>query len=505
MSAESLSLILIGSQDVERQQVEAPNGQHAEPDNARQVEAPDVGQGPLDWEMAHAYYASMGGFTFGAEGRVDFPFSSRATLTPTGLRVLAKYASDLIPRVTASEIKDKSKADSVAKLLLCTQIVWFFLQCITRLAQGLSISLLELNTLAHATCALFVYIQWWSKPLNILEPSEIGKEDKDKEKAGQFWCLLHLVSSIPIAEEVQNTGRGFLSRESPLKFSYEMNPDGASPEWQDLQPRKTTWSLPSFAHCPLLPKFGAFGEYSDDPPPRPDRPNEQRGVRLGVGKQLHNITLRRNARTNPDPNAHKRPTIQQRPSVNYIDLSKAEVDCWKLASMALKVCQEDDNCASLKRLTRYPSIRPRAKNWPSERSEAFNESVGLYFQLIAFGLASAIFGGLHLVAWDAYFPSHMEMFLWKISALAICSLGPVLLAGNSLVLLSRYRDDTGSIFVWVLCTGAWLLALVCSVCYVALYSFARVYILVACFANLVHLPDSAFEVPSWSQYFPHIS
>jgi hypothetical protein len=54
-------------------------------------------------------------------------------------------------------------------------------------------SLFELNTLAHATCALFVYTQWWSKPLNILEPSVI----RDSEKAQQFWCLLHLVSSIP--------------------------------------------------------------------------------------------------------------------------------------------------------------------------------------------------------------------------------------------------------------------------------------------------------------------
>jgi hypothetical protein len=88
-----------------------------------------------------------------------FSLLVRATLTPTGLRVLAKYASELIPRITASEIEDKSKADSVAKLLLCTQIFWFFLQCITRLAQGLSMSLLELNTLAHATCALFVYTQ----------------------------------------------------------------------------------------------------------------------------------------------------------------------------------------------------------------------------------------------------------------------------------------------------------------------------------------------------------
>ena len=32
------------------------------------------------------------------------------------------------------------------------------------MVQGVSISLLELNTLAHAVCALFIYGIWWQKP-----------------------------------------------------------------------------------------------------------------------------------------------------------------------------------------------------------------------------------------------------------------------------------------------------------------------------------------------------
>jgi hypothetical protein len=38
-----------------------------------------------------------------------------------------------------------------------------------------------------------------------------------------------------------------------------------------------------------------------------------------------------------------------------------------------------------------------------------------------------------------------------------------------------------------------------------LYALARVYLVVECFINLVHLPDSAYLVPQWSQYVPHIS
>ncbi|KAK4108127.1 hypothetical protein N656DRAFT_784667 [Canariomyces notabilis] len=43
-------------------------------------------------------------------------------------------------------------------------------------------------------------------------------------------------------------------------------------------------------------------------------------------------------------------------------------------------------------------------------------------------------------------------------------------------------------------------------CYLAivLYVLARVYLVVECFINLVHLPESAYKLPEWSQYVPHI-
>lgn len=38
-----------------------------------------------------------------------------------------------------------------------------------------------------------------------------------------------------------------------------------------------------------------------------------------------------------------------------------------------------------------------------------------------------------------------------------------------------------------------------------LYVLARAYLVVECFLNLLHLPDSAFSVPQWSRYIPHIA
>lgn len=59
------------------------------------------------------------------------------------------------------------------KTLACAQALWFCVQCITRLAQSLPVSLLELNTFGHALCTLAIYIFWWSKPLDIDEPTVI--------------------------------------------------------------------------------------------------------------------------------------------------------------------------------------------------------------------------------------------------------------------------------------------------------------------------------------------
>ena len=40
---------------------------------------------------------------------------------------------------------------------------------------------------------------------------------------------------------------------------------------------------------------------------------------------------------------------------------------------------------------------------------------------------------------------------------------------------------------------------------ILLYALARVYLVVECFINLSHLPPSAYQLPRWSQYVPHIA
>jgi hypothetical protein len=124
--------------------------------------------------MVHAFYAGMGGFVFDinheAEKIVrDKPTPFRVTLTARGVSLLAKCGCQL-PVISKDSIADKSKADSLAKLLVCVQAVWCLLQYIGRLASHLPVTLLELNTLGHAICALAIYVSWWHKPLDAKDP-----------------------------------------------------------------------------------------------------------------------------------------------------------------------------------------------------------------------------------------------------------------------------------------------------------------------------------------------
>lgn len=58
----------------------------------------------------------------------------------------------------------KSKVDTMSKFLICLQGGWFIVQAISRLATNLPVTLLEVNTIGHVTCALAIDLLWWNKP-----------------------------------------------------------------------------------------------------------------------------------------------------------------------------------------------------------------------------------------------------------------------------------------------------------------------------------------------------
>ncbi|KAI9172593.1 hypothetical protein HJFPF1_02099 [Paramyrothecium foliicola] len=113
------------------------------------------------WTMTQCFNAVMGGLTVNTT-------QGRLTLSAEGTRLLSFIGA--LPEVSLPQIKDKSKADGLAKSVVCIQALWMVAQVIGRLVISLPVSLLEINTCGHVVCALVLYLLWWSKPFDILDP-----------------------------------------------------------------------------------------------------------------------------------------------------------------------------------------------------------------------------------------------------------------------------------------------------------------------------------------------
>jgi len=97
--------------------------------------------------MKQAFFVNMGGLAFDtreAKG-VFLPEDCPPILffTIEGLEQLCILHPEVFENITNNKIDDKSKAGAFGKTLVCLQALWFITQCLSRFAQGLPISLLE--------------------------------------------------------------------------------------------------------------------------------------------------------------------------------------------------------------------------------------------------------------------------------------------------------------------------------------------------------------------------
>lgn len=177
------------------------------------------------WIAAHSHFTLMGGYAPGDSKQSPgfLPDNrSRVALTPAALLYLAKNKPKLIPDIPEEGIQDENKASSLAKMMLCLQASWFRVQCVCRLIEGLSGSLLELNTFGHSICALVIYIHWWHKPLDIQQPLIIPP-DQDPPLFASMIMGTDLGSTIDGISAVHLPEKSVLVP-SALTFLFSPNP-----------------------------------------------------------------------------------------------------------------------------------------------------------------------------------------------------------------------------------------------------------------------------------------
>jgi hypothetical protein len=123
--------------------------------------------GVRGWTYRHAFFANMGGFELVPPDFPPFRINSRHIRWLVGRKYIA------VPEVPDEELWDKSKRDTVAKIITCLQAGYLILQCVGRAVQRLHITTLELSTVAIVVCSIMTSICWLRKPQDVRSPVRI--------------------------------------------------------------------------------------------------------------------------------------------------------------------------------------------------------------------------------------------------------------------------------------------------------------------------------------------
>lgn len=126
--------------------------------------------GDKDWSVVHAFYASAGGFIIQNTDCPAFPINA------TSIHYLRSTGWVKEVTITREDIWDRSKADLFTKGFAMLQTSWLLIQCTARLVQQLSITPIELFTLAFLVPTVATGFLWASKPQNVQELTVITTE-----------------------------------------------------------------------------------------------------------------------------------------------------------------------------------------------------------------------------------------------------------------------------------------------------------------------------------------
>lgn len=218
------------------------------------------------------------------------------------------------------------------------------------------------------------------------------------------------------------------------------------------------------------------------------------------------------------------------------NLSPCDVRRWQLAREAMDKYQLKKPSTNLDLVTIKPVPESMVLNILEEKP--------ITWAHLGFSLVAASYGGLHALAWNAKFPTHRELKLWRISALVIASPAALYLLLTLLVhavisarviIRIRYpklapdlKDKltkksqpkppvaTGNswshrmvpflkITLWVLQRLGVVASGLGANAIVILYFFARGYLVYESFRTVFFLPPEAYMTASWPQYLPHIT
>ena len=442
-----------------------------------------------DWSLTHGFYAGMGGFVFdfrtlsSAELESCIPDRQRLTLTARGVALLARCG--LLPQLSQEEIDDKNKADHLAKTVVCFQATWFLIQTIARLRAKLAVSLLEVMTIAHVACALFVYLLWWKKPAMVQQPIYLVGN-----WVPAVCTFMYMSSQISVYDH----DRPGVSRRAWLdsELSALVLVDVTEPVPRDIEDSSNEHSV--------VNSNTASADNHDSTVPT-------------ISSQA---TLKPRALVSQPFNNSAKAAAFVKSYAKVSSPSETDLGRWKLCEQALRGHSElrrrlieqsvtghneGSDCRKVYTFRTEELVTEASSNWPSEH--LLRGTRGLVMGIILWS-ASICFGAIHLSAWNEHFPTTAEAWLWRSSALFVAGSGALWMLINVLAQtipwVDQFWDSVVALKVNRLAGAALMIS--CGICGL-LYVVARLFLVLESFISLRALPASTYQTPDWTQLIPH--
>lgn len=437
------------------------------------------------WTDAHSWFVVMGGIVCEDTAPEDQRFMpggrQRIPLDLGAFASMAREQPHLIPDFPRRYIDDKSKSDWLAKFVTFWQALYFCVQCIFRLSQHLSITLLELNVFAHVASALLLLFIWWDKPRDIHEPTVITHDEALDicacmlhKSAYRDTCELVYVDSAHIPQPCECLEINESGWCTTLLQDEDSEPPGyvalsGSSSYRYLKVRDTYWSMKKSSN--------------EVPWPWQDWDDGRHGTVV--------LDLRR-----------------------IMQLVRVGRSMKARLTTATGSMPQSDPLESVASIRFYDRISNLSSSLDSEvLGSSTKDTSSVIWFLMFFGFEGAFYGGLHFIAWSCPFPSDLQAFMWHAACVTTMSTGPLIVLTVACfglydwVATSKWWvRSRKSCFFLSLCIEVSVdtLGIAAFVVLSLWYLLCRIFLVIECIILLAYISESDLRVPTWSVYFPHI-
>ncbi|PPQ86049.1 hypothetical protein CVT25_002252 [Psilocybe cyanescens] len=421
------------------------------------------------WTRVHAFFLVMGGFSLYKDGVL------LRTLEAREMEKLEKEGKIEWPTITEAEIKDKSKGDFFSKGVVVMQTTWFIIQCIVRGSKRMVLTELEVATLAFAALTMVIYALWWNKPLDVqvsvpvhLKKGCSAKSDPKPEEKRRTTTLPSVTAmgqdddglQASLLEAVERPGTPIAVNVDVVTHPQTSLLRSETPVAPDVDVEAQDTSERSQSASPDVVPDPAVSRPYDDPS-------------LSLPQQFR-VYLRA-----------KREKLGLIRSVVYVFTIRPGI-------MLFRPFKDMILCTTLEgKRYRVPTFYAPTVD---------NQADGLCFML-AF-LVATIFGGIHCIAWSFEFPTVVEKWAWRVSAVFVSGLpfGMCFFLALVSVMIKTVERD-GKEHRPVLAKFIFAAIMVLSV---LLYIAARGVLLILPLIGLRALPAGAYIDLNWTAYLPHV-